>query len=94
MMKTFISKQWTLEARDRLKSLYYAVIVPVLLQVQSVLESGSLSFNWELLVQVAISSALAHIIRKLTEKSKVITVKPLANDRTPPPIGDPTHPNQ
>lgn len=94
MMKTFISKQFTLEARDWLKSLFYAVIVPVLLQVQSLLENNGLSFDWTLLAQVALSAAVAHIIRKFTEKSKVITVKPLGDGNTPPPIGDPTHPNQ
>lgn len=92
-MKTFISKQFTLVARDWLKSLFYAVIVPVLLQVQSLLEEGGLSFDWSLLGQVALSAAVAHIIRKFTEPSKVVTVKPLNGGNTPPPIGDPTHPN-
>lgn len=80
-IKTTLKKGWTLEARDWLKSLFYAVIVPVLLQVQSVLDSGSLSINWTLIAQVALSAAIAHLIRKLTERNKVVTVQKVGKDQ-------------
>lgn len=80
-IKTIVSKQWSLEARDWLKSLFYAVIVPVLLQVQAVLDSGSLSINWILLSQVALSAAVAHIIRKLTQRNKLVTVQDIKKDQ-------------
>lgn len=107
---SFLQKQWSLGARDWLKSLFYAILVPVLLQVQSVLESGSLKMNWELLIQVGLSAAVAHIIRKLAERDKVVTVEFINKDQvanaeyqvakankkkeTPPPLGDPTHPTR
>ena len=109
-IKTFLQKQWTVGARDWLKSLLYAITVPVLLQVQSVLDNGSLNFNWQLLGQVALSAAVAHILRKLTDRTKVVTVQHIEKEQIPtaeilvaranidkeppPPISDPTHPQR
>lgn len=109
-IKTFLSRQWQLGARDWFISLFYAIIVPVLLQVQSVLDSGSINFNWVLIGQVALSAGVAHILRKLTNKTKVVTVQHIDKEEipeaeylvakankdkdTPPPIGDPTHPSR
>lgn len=109
-IKSFLQKQWSLGARDWLKSLLYAVVVPVLLQVQSFLDNQELTFNWILLGQVALSAGVAHILRKLTERTKVVTVQHIDKEEipkaeylvakankdkdTPPPIGDPTHPQR
>lgn len=107
---SLIKKQWRVSGRDGLISLFYAMIVPVLLQIQSVAESGSLDFNWSLMGQVAVSAGIAHILRKLTEKNKVVTVQHIDKEEIPeaeylvakankdkgtvPPIGDPTHPQR
>lgn len=104
-IKTFISQQWSLAARDWLKSLFYAVIVPILLQLQSVLDNGGFEqIDVKLFLQVALSAAVAHILRKLVEPSKEIIVKDISNEEAealkasssggnnPPPSGDATHP--
>lgn len=82
-IKSIVSKQFSLEARDWLKSLFYAVIVPVLLQVQSVLHQGDLNLNWVLLGQVALSAVVAHLLRKFTEPSKLINVQKIDNEKVP-----------
>lgn len=107
-IKTLLQKQWTVGTRDWLKSLLYAIIVPILAQVISVVESGSLEFDWKTLLQLGIAAGAAHILRKLTDKTKVVTVQHIEKDQipkaellvaqanaegdVPPPIGDPTHP--
>lgn len=90
--KIIISKQFSLVARDWLKSLFYAIIVPVLLKVQELIDGEKLEFDWRLLGMVALSAGVAHILRKITEPSKVIEVNYLKDKKDPPPIGDPTHP--
>lgn len=102
----YISKQWSLTARDWLKSLFYGAIVPALVTIQGVIEAGGINdINWSLITKVAIGSILAHLIRKLVEPTKKVEITKIDNDgndsffnsnnndRTnPPPVGDPTHP--
>lgn len=96
-MEIIKSKQWSLAARDFVKSLFYAVIVPVFTIAQYVVDKylldASIS-NEKLILFTAISAALAHLIRKFSEQSKVVTVQPYNGDGNPPPMGDPTHPSE
>lgn len=82
-MKTILQKQWSTTARDRLKSLFYAMVVPVLLQIQVLLEKGELHWDLKMLGQVAISAAVAHILRKLLEKDKLITIQNVNKEQLP-----------
>lgn len=105
----YISKQWSLTARDWLKSLFYGAIVPALVTIQGIIEVGGVNdINTAFIVKVAIGSILAHLIRKLVEPSKKVEITKISeddgnnsfsarndNDRTnPPPVGDPTHPKK
>lgn len=88
----YISKQWSVTLRDFLKSLYYGALVPALVAIQGVIENGVADLSWQLLGKIAIGSLVAHLIRKMTEPSKVIEVTKLSEEGNPPPMGDPTHP--
>lgn len=103
----YISKRWSISLRDFLNSIYYGVAVPVLFGIQDIIANHGFNLTKDSLLEkigmLIISAVLAHIIRKATEKSKEITIKPIeseglvksANSRTnPPPMGDPTHPKK
>lgn len=106
----YISKQWSLTARDWLKSLFYGAIVPALVTIQGIIEAGGINdINWSLIAKVAIGSILAHLIRKLVEPTKKVEITKLADaddgdnnggnvdgsgDTNPPPIGDPLKPRK
>lgn len=109
MHKTIISKQFALSARDWLKSGYYAIVVPILFEVQGLL--GTVFFNiegkgWhENLAKIAVSAIIAHLLRKASEKTKKIDIQTFSDDlpqwggddkdkTNPPPIGDPTKPKK
>lgn len=106
----YISKQWSLTARDWLKSLFYGAIVPSLVTIQGVIEAGGINdLNWSLIAKIAIGSILAHLIRKLVEPSKEVQIVKLASNENggnsggdnngggnnnPPPLGDPLKPTK
>lgn len=93
-----ISKQFSLKLRDILNSIFLGVGTPILLAIQERLESGHFDFSKSSLINlsmVAISAFLINILRKFTEKSKVVTIAPFrGGEPVPPPIGDPTHPKK
>jgi hypothetical protein len=106
-MEKYISKQWSVNARDFIKSLFYGAAVPVLVELQNFLANGDLeNIDWKLLLKIAVGAIVAHIIRKLTEPTKEVQITKLSEhggtndftnggDRTnPPPMGDPTHPKK
>lgn len=94
----YISKQWQLNVRDYLISLYYGIAIPILSTIQSLIDSGQFDFDKKKLLMLIVSSVIAHLIRKASEPTKVIEVQKLSDleddgDRNnPPPLGDPTHP--
>lgn len=96
----YVAKQWTVKGRDILKSLFYGAVVPALVTIQGVIEAGGISdIDWSLIFKISLGSIIAHIIRKLTEPTKLVEVTKLSaddnDDRTnPPPLGDPTHPKK
>ena len=96
--------------RDFFISIYYGIAVPILFEVQNLIVSGGFSLTKENIVEklgmLVVSAVLAHIIRKGSNKTKMIQVTHLraSNEEEetltdtdpvktlPPPLGDPTHP--
>ena len=109
-MEKYISKQWSVNARDFIKSLFYGAAVPVLVELQNFLAQGDLdNIDWKLLLKIAIGAIVAHIIRKLTEPTKEVQIVKLAanenggsnggdnnggGNNNPPPLGDPLKPTK
>lgn len=79
---------------DFVKSLYYGALVPALVEIQMLLENGLSSFNWAMLGKIAIGSVVAHLIRKVLEKTKADIAVANGDIKNPPPMGDPTHPKK
>lgn len=75
MEKRIVSKRWTLKTRDWAISLFQAVALPVLVLLQQKIDSGEFNLNMKELGMIAAGAAVVHLIRKLTEASKVIEIK-------------------
>lgn len=80
------------------KSMYYGVLIPVFVEVQTVIEHGTFEFSWELISKIFIGSIVAYLVKKGIQASKGVDKLSVAkggDDRTlPPPMGDPTHPKK
>lgn len=57
------SNALSLNARDFLKGLVMAIMVPVLLIIQQSLEAGTLTFNWGQIGMAAIAGAVAYLLK-------------------------------
>lgn len=75
---SYLAKQWSLTNRDWLNGLFYSVSMPVLYGVLNFIDSqlaiGDLS-DTRRIAYLAISAGLPHIIRKLKESNKLITMQ-------------------
>lgn len=92
----YISKQWRINVRDFINSLYLGIIVPSLVSIQMLLDNTS-NWTWQDVCKVFIGTVIANIIRKMAEPSKVVQITPLSKEddgTNPPPMGDPTHPKK
>ena len=84
----YISKQWSLTARDWLKSLYYGFIMPVITEILvqvinyilSIFQLGSLEVSPKQLIIISFGAILAHIGRKLAEPTKKVEITKLSDD--------------
>lgn len=74
-MKTLISKQFTLETRDFLKSLLIAALSPVIPIIQQSLAAGELKLNWVLIGTTGLGAGLAYLAKNYFEPTKIVTVK-------------------
>lgn len=97
MRKKTIIRNGLPNLRDLINSGYYAVVIPVLVKIQELIEIDGFSFSWRDIAAIALSALLSHIIRKSLSKPAKIEVTELSADggdgpQNPPPFGDPTHP--
>lgn len=84
----YISKQWSLTARDWLKSLYYGFIMPVITEILtqainyilSIFQLGSLEVSPKQLIIIGIGAILAHISRKLAEPTKKVEITKISEE--------------
>lgn len=67
-----VSPQFSLQARDFLKGLILAVVTSVLVVLQSTIEAGSLSFNWQQIGMVALGSIVAYLAKNFFTPTKVV----------------------
>lgn len=83
---SYISKQWTLRNRDWVNSLFYTVSVPVLYAILSYIDS-QLALEelgeFRRVAYLAVSAGLPHIIRKLQESHKIITMQKVDKEGLP-----------
>jgi len=77
------SKQFSVNMIDIVKGLAVAVLTPVFSIMMVSLDAGSLTFDWKIIGTVAISSAMAYILKNfltparivITDKAQVEAVK-------------------
>lgn len=74
MANVVSSPQFTLKWRDFLRGLILAVLASVVTIIQESLAQEELSFDWNKIGVVALSTAIAYLIKNYLEPSKVITV--------------------
>lgn len=83
---SYLAKQWSLTNRDWLNGLFYSVSMPVLYGVLNFIDSqlalGDLS-DTRRIAYLAISAGLPHIIRKLKESNKLITMQKVEKEDLP-----------
>lgn len=72
--KVIISPKFTLKARDFIKGLIVSVITSVLVVAQATIDNGDLKFDYELLTRVAISSAIAYLLKNFFSPASVTTI--------------------
>lgn len=67
-----MSKLFTLNAKDFLKGLVMAILVPAVLVIQQSIDSGTLVLNWKAILMASISGALAYLLKNFftTDASK------------------------
>jgi len=66
------SKQFTLNARDIVKGLMMAVILPVLTIIQQSISEGKLTFDWKLIGLTAAGGFVAYIIKNFLSPAEVV----------------------
>jgi len=66
------SKQFTLNARDIVKGLVMAVILPVLTIIQTSISAGSLTFDWKLIGLTAAGGFVAYLIKNFLTPAEVV----------------------
>ncbi len=65
------STLYSLNAKDFLRGLLMAVLVPVLLVIQQSVAAGSLVFNWQAIGIAAVSGFVAYLLKNfLTDDTK------------------------
>lgn len=73
-MKTRLSEKYKLQLGDFLRGAGLAIAVPILFEIQKVLDSGSFEFDWMKLGSLAGSVFIAYLIKNwLVEPPKVIS---------------------
>lgn len=78
MKKT--SKKYRLDLLDLGKALLIAALTPVLVIVQSTLDSGSLTFNWKAIGMAAIAGGLSYLLKNFFTPQQII-IKNEANTK-------------
>jgi hypothetical protein len=71
-MATVTSKQFTLNARDFLRGVWMAVILPVLATIQTSISNGELTFNWKLIGLTALGSFIAYLIKNFLSPTEIV----------------------
>lgn len=71
-MKQTTSKQFSVNMIDILKGLAVAVLTPVFSIMMVSLEAGSLTFDWKIIGTVAISSAMAYILKNFLTPARIV----------------------
>lgn len=72
--KVIVSKRWSLNLRDWLKTALLTVGVPMLYEVQRALDAGSFNIDWKRVAMIGISAGTLYLIKQLTGAPKVTTV--------------------
>lgn len=76
-METVIEKkQFRLDYRDILKGLLMAMIVPILIIVQSSLDQGHLEFNWKNIGIAAVAGGVSYLIKNFFTPTQTIIKAP------------------
>lgn len=71
-MKQTTSKQFSVNMIDILKGLAVAVLTPVFSIMMVSLEAGSLTFDWKIIGTVAISSAMAYVLKNFLTPARIV----------------------
>ncbi len=66
------SKQFTLNARDIVKGLIMAVILPVLNVIQQSIEAGSFTLDWKRIGLLAAGGFIAYLIKNFLTPAEVV----------------------
>jgi len=71
-MATVTSKQFSLNARDLVKGLIMAVILPVLNVIQQSIEAGSFTLDWKRIGLLAAGGFIAYLIKNFLNPAEVV----------------------
>ena len=71
-MATVTSKQFSLNARDLVKGLIMAVILPVLNVIQQSIEAGSFTLDWKRIGLLAAGGFIAYLIKNFLTPAEVV----------------------
>lgn len=76
MEKVYVHKQFSLKVKDFLKGIYIAVIVPALVSILEVIQSGSFDLDFKSLGIISVSSLAAYLLKNFFQTSQVVVVDP------------------
>lgn len=71
-MKQTTSKQFSVNLIDIFKGLAVAVLTPVFSIMMVSLDAGLLTFDWKIIGTVAISSAMAYILKNFLTPARIV----------------------
>lgn len=69
------SKQFSLNIKDVLKGIVVAILTPVIVVIQSSLDAGSLSFNWQQIGMAAVAGFVAYLAKNFFTPAQTIVKK-------------------